>query len=262
MTKLQRLCAALCALVLAGPLGAAADSAATAGPPPPQTIVLKVGVDAAGKVQTTASLDPQAVPAYLQAAEGYARRLVFTPASKAGAPAPSETYLSLVIAAEPVGDGKYGLKLRRAVNGPGVATLGKMEAPKYQPRGGNATIVVSVEVDAQGKPDMDSFKPESVKLRDPNSFAEARYLDAIRNSVRHSVFVPDKVAGAPVPSRITLPYRFGMGGDKPKKGEEEGGRGKPPKAFDPSNQPTMQGTSTQPDIQLPKIDYKAPASSD
>ena len=86
---------------MAGPL-AAADPAATAGTPPPQTVMLKVGVDAAGKVQTTASLDPQAVPAYLQPAEGYARRLVFTPASKSGAAVPSETYLSLVIAAEPV----------------------------------------------------------------------------------------------------------------------------------------------------------------
>lgn len=257
MTKLQGLRAALLALALAAP--AAAETGASGGPPPPQTIVLKVGVDAAGKVQTTASLDPQAVPAYLQAAEGYARRLVFTPAKKGGAAAPSETYLSLVIAAEPVGEGKYGLKLLRANNGPGVASLGKMVVPKYQPRGGNATIVVSVEVDAQGKPNMDSFKPESVQLRDPNSFAEARYLDAIRNSVKHSVFVPDKVAGAPVPSRITLPFRFGMGGDKPAKGDEEGGRGKTPKAFDPSNQPTMQGTSVQPDVELPKIDYKAPA---
>jgi hypothetical protein len=257
MRTLQPLYAALCALALAVP-AAAAD--APGGPPPPQTIVLKVGVDAAGKVQTTASLDPQAVPAYLQAAEGYARRLVFTPAKKGGAAAPSETYLSLVIAAEPVGEGKFGLKLRRATNGPGVASLGKMEPPKYQARGGNATIVVSVEVDAQGKPRMDSFKPESVQLRDPNSFAEARYLDAIRNSVKHSVFVPDKVAGAPVPSRITLPYRFGMGGEKRKDGEEEeGGRGKKPKAFDPSNQPTMQGTSIEPDVGLPKVDYKAPA---
>lgn len=258
MTKLQRWCAALWALALAVP-AAAAGAAAPDGAPPPQTVVLKVGVDAAGKVQTTASLDAEAVPAYLQAAEGYARRLVFTPAKKGGVAVPSETWLSLVIAAEPVGDGKFGLKLRRAINGPGVASLGKMELPKYKV--GGATIVVSVEVDAQGKPDMDTFKSESVKLRDANSFAEARYLDAIRNSVKHSTFVPDKVAGAAVPSRITLPYRFGMGGDKPKPGEEEEerGRGRKPKAFDPSDQPTMQGMSLQPDVELPKVDYKAPA---
>lgn len=257
MTSLMRLCAVICTLALAAPASAAPEGAG--GPPPPQTIMLKVGVDAAGRVQTTASLDPSAVPAYLQAAENYARRLEFTPARKGGVAAPSETFLSLVIATEPVGDGKFALKLRRAVNGPGVVSLGKLEVPKYQGRRGGAMIVVSVDVDAQGKPDMATFKTEKAELRDDNSFAEARYVDAIRNSVRHSVFAPDKVAGAAVPSRVTLPYRFGMGGDKPKQGEEEGSRGKPPKAFDPSNQPTMQGVSLQPEVELPKLDYKAPA---
>jgi hypothetical protein len=258
MTNLKRMFAALCTVALAAP--AVADSAATDGAPPPQTVVLKVGVDATGHVQSTASIDPQAVPAYLQAAEAYARKLVFTPARKGGVPAPSETYLSLVIATEPVGDGKFGLKLRRAVNGPGVAKLGKLDVPKYQGRRSSALIVVSVDIDAEGNPDMDSFKSEQAQLRDDNSFAEARYLDAIRNSVKHSVFVPDRVAGAPVASRVTLPYRFGAGGGKPKQGEDEGGRGKRPPPVDPSEQPTMQGVSKQPDVELPKIDYKAPAS--
>jgi hypothetical protein len=123
--------------------------------------------------------------------------------------------------------------------------------------------VVSVEVDAQGRPNLDSFKPESVQLRDPNSFAEARYLDAIRNSLRHSQFAPDTVAGAPVPSRVSLPYRFGMGGSKPKPGEDEdqGRRGKKPSPADAAEQPTMGAVSTLPNVELPKIDYKAPPAA-
>lgn len=254
MTAIFRFGAALAALAFVAP---ALSSSEVGGPPPPQAVMLKVGVDAAGRVQTTASLDPDAAPAVLQAAESYARKLEFTPARKAGVAVPSETYLSLVIAVEPAGDGKFALKLRRAVNGPGVTSLGKLDPPKNLGRRAGATIVVSVDVDAAGKPDMDSFKVEKVELREPTSFAEARYLDAIRQSVRHSRFDPDKVAGAAVPSRVSLPYRFGMGGAKAKSGEDEGGRGKKPAPADPSDQPTMQGTSLQPDIELPKIDYKA-----
>ena len=256
---MMRLCATLCTLALAAPALAAPEGAG--GPLPPQTVMLKVGVDAAGRVQTTASLDASAVPAYLQAAEGYARRLEFTPARKDGVAVPSETYLSLVIATEPVGDGKFALKLRRAVNGPGVARLGKLDVPKYQGRRSGAMIVVSVDVDAEGKPDMATFRTVKADLRDDNSFAEARYVDAIRSSVRHSVFVPDKVGGAAVPSRLSLPYRFGMGGGKPQPGEDAGGRGSRPLPPDPGEQPIMSGVSTQPGIELPKIDYKAPASS-
>lgn len=254
MTGILRLGAALFALAVAAPALAAPE---TGGPVPPQVVMLKVGVDAGGRVQTTASLDPEAAPAMLQAAEAYARKLAFTPARKGGVAVPSETYLSLVIAVEPTGEGKFALKLRRAVNGPGVASLGKLDPPKNLGRKAGASIVVSVDVDAAGKPDMDSFKTEKVELREPSSFAEARYLDAIRQSVRHSRFDPDKVAGAPVPSRVSLPYRFGMGGAKPKPGADEGGRGKPPAPADPSDQPTMQGSSLQPDVELPKIDFKA-----
>ena len=259
MKSIHRLLLVGLALAFLPSANAAGDSAG--GPPPPQVVVLKVGVDANGKVTTSSPVDPAVAPAMLQAAEGYARKLVFTPARKDGAAVPSETNLSLVMAVEPAGEGKFALRLRRATNGPGVVTVGKMEVPKYQGRRGGATIVVSVEVDAQGKPAMDSFKPESVALRDQNSFAEARYLDAIRSSVRHSVFAPETVAGSPVASRISLPYRFGMGGAKPKPGEDEGGRGKKPTPADPSEQPTMGAVSTQPNVELPKIDFKAPAAS-
>lgn len=254
MTGILRFGAALVALAFAAPATASPEAE---GPPPPQAVALKVGVDAAGRVQTSSSLGSQAAPAILQAAESFARKLAFTPARKGGVAVPSETYLNLVIAVEPDSDGKFALKLRRAANGPGVATLGKLEPPRKLGRRSGATIVVSVDVDAQGAPDMDSFKVESMELREASSFAEARYLDAIRHSVRHSRFEPEKVDGAAVPSRVSLPYRFGRGGGKPKPGEDEGRRGTPPAPVDPTDQPTMRGVSLQPGIELPRIDYRA-----
>ena len=236
----------------------AADPAA-GGPPPPQTVVLRVGVDAAGHVSSSSPVDPQALPSLVQAAQAYAGKLVFTPARKDGAAVPSETNLNLILAFEPAGDGKYALKLRRATNGPGVVTVGRMETPKYPGRRGGATIVVSVDVDANGVPNAASLKTESAQLREPSKFAEARYVDAIHMSVKASRFAPDKVAGQPVPSRIMLPYQFGMGGDKPKEGEDEPRRGSPPPVRDPSKDPAMTAVSSVPGIELPKIDYAAPA---
>lgn len=259
MTTMRRVSAALVCCALAMP--ALAAEPAAGGPPPPQTVMFKVGVDATGHVQAATPLDPQAPAALLQAAEAYARRLPFTPARKAGVAVASQTYLSLVLAVEPADEGKFALKLRRAVSSPGVLALGKLDLPKNLGRRAGATISVSVSVDAEGKPDMDSFKVESVQLREPSSFAETRYLESIRQSVRHSRYDPDKVDGKPVASRLTLPYRFGMGGGKPKPGEEEEGRGrKPPTPLDPTDQPTMQGASLQPDVELPRVDYRAPAS--
>ncbi len=248
------------ALILLPSLATAAVLASGA-PPPPQTVVLHVAVDSAGRVQSAEAVDPQAVPGLVQAARGYAQKLVFVPARKDGLAVASETNLSMILAVEPVGDGKFALKLRRAMSVPGVLSVGRMDVPKYQGRRGGATIVVSVNVDANGLPDMASIKTESAQLRDPNAFAEARYLDAIHLSVRASRFAPDKVAGQAVPSRLTLPYRFGMGGAKPKPGEDEDNRRGPPPAPDPTEQPAMTAVSNAPGIDLPKLDYSAPAKA-
>ena len=236
----------------------AADSA-PARPPPPQTVVLRVSVDATGHVSSSSPFDPQALPSLVHAAQAYAQKLVFSPARKAGAAVASETNLNLVLAFEPAGEGKYALKLRRATNGPGVVTVGHMAMPQYAGRRGGAMIVVSVDVDAQGMPNMDTVRTESAQLREPNKFAEARYLDAIHVSVKGSRFDPEKVAGEPIASRIMLPYRFGRGGDAPDQDDEDQRRGPPPPPSDPSKEPVMTAISTVPGIELPNIDYAAPA---
>jgi hypothetical protein len=221
---------------------------------PPQMVVFRVSVDAGGHVVAATPLDERAAPALRQAAEAYARKLVFTPARKGGAPVPSQTHLSLVLATRPAGDGRFTLYLERAISGPGVSKLALPPKPKLRGEGQHATVIARVNVGANGEPDMASFEPVSVKLREDFGSSEARFYDAVRVSVRHTRFLPDLVDGTPVPARLTLPYRFGRGGDKPPDGEGRGRDAPPP---DPGEQPVMQAESLDPDIQLPKVDYKS-----
>ena len=118
-------------LLLAAALGAcglcaeASDAPAGAATMPAQMISLKVSVDAAGKVVATKPSDPQAVAGLNRAAEEFARKLVFTPARKGGKAVSSETHLTVVIALEPVGEGRFALRLKRAFSGPGLLHMGR-----------------------------------------------------------------------------------------------------------------------------------------
>lgn len=248
-------------LLLATALGAcglcaeASDAPAGAATMPPQMISLKVSVDAAGKVVATKPSDPQAVAGLNRAAEEFARKLVFTPARKGGKAVSSETSLTLAIALEPVGEGRFAPRLKRAFNSPGLLHMGKIEPPKYQGRQGGALVVVAVNVGADGVPDPATQTTERMELRDPNKFAEARYLDAVSISVRGSRFELDKVDGAVVPSRLSLPYQFGGGAAKRPEG---GKRGDKPPAVDLGSVPVLTAVSAVPGIELAKVDYKAP----
>lgn len=249
-------------LFLAAALGAcgytvqAADAPAGAGPTPPQIISLKVSVDAAGKVVAARPSDAQALPGLNRAAEEFARKLVFTPARKGGKAVPSDTHLTLAIALEPVGEGRFAPRLKRAFNGPGLLHMGKIEPPKYQGRQGGALVVVAVNVGADGAPDPATQTTERIELREPNKFAEARYLDAVTISVRGSRFELDKVDGQVVPSRLSLPYQFGGGPAKRPEGEKK--RGAKPPSPDLASMPVMAAVSAVSDIELAKLDYKAP----
>ena len=236
----------------------AADAPAAATPMPPQMIALQVSVDAAGKVVSIKPADAQVVPGLNRVAEEFARKLVFTPARKGGKAVPSETTLTVVLVLEPVGEGRFAPKLKRAFNGPRLVQMGKAEPPKYQGRKGGALVVVAVNVGADGAPDPASQTTERMELREPNKFAEARYLDAVSISVRGSRYEVDKVDGVAVPSRVSLPYQFGGGPGKPEDGEDEGKRGAKPPAMDVGAMPMMTAVSAVPGIDLPKLDYKAP----
>ena len=121
---------------------------------------------------------------------------------------------------------------------------------------GGALVVVAVNVGADGAPDPATQTTERMNLREPNKFAEARYLDAVTMSVRGSRFELDKVDGQVVPSRLSLPYQFGGGAAK--RPEGEGKRGAKPPSMDLASMPVLTAVSAVPDIELAKLDYKAP----
>lgn len=245
-------------------VGIAAATPCLAADPAPieiprsQTIGLRVTVDAAGKVQTAKPVDPKIGPGLNNAAEAFARKLTFSPARKNGVAVPAETTMTLVLSLEPRPDGQYGLHLKRAVNGPGVLEIGKMEAPKYQqgPDYG-ALVVVGVSLLADGRADMKTLTTERMELRAPSAFAGARYLDVIRVSLRGSRFELDKVDGIAIPEHISAPYLFGGGPTKPKPGDDE--RDADRRLAEEMELPSLNAVSLVPGIELAKIDYREPA---
>ena len=225
-----------------------------------EMVALRVSVDAQGKVQTSKPSDPSVAPGLLSAAEAYARKLTFTPARKNGVAVPSETTLTTVLELQPRPGGQFSLHLKRATNGPGVLEVGRTNAPKYQQGKENgALVVVSAALLADGTVDMGSLTTERMELRVPSEFAEARYLDAIRVSLRGSRFELDKVDGVATPERISVPYRFGGGPTKIKPGEESQRRGQ--QVPEEIELPSLNAVSSVPGIELPKVDYRAPAAA-
>lgn len=225
-----------------------------------ETVSLRVTVDAAGKVQTSRPSDPQTAAGLLAVAESFARKLTFTPARKQGVAVPGETTLTLVIALEPRPDGQYGTQLRRATNGPGVLEVGKTVAPRYQQGKENGALVgIAVSLLADGSTDMGTLATERMELRVPSAFAEARYMDAIRTSLRGTRFELDKVDGVAIPERVSVAYRFGGGPIKPKPNEEE--RPGNPRLPEDVEVPALTAVSSVPGIELAKVDYSAPAKA-
>lgn len=240
-----------CVLALAMPvvLLAATDL------PREQTIALRVQVDAAGKVSSHQVVDPNAVEALTRTAIDVSRKISFTPARKDGTAVASETTLYVTLLMEPQGDGRFGLKVKAITNGPQVLQMGKLVTPNYQQRGDrSALIVVGVSVGADGNPDMASFRQERVEMRVESSFAEARYIDAVENSVRGSRFLLDKVDGASIPTHVSLPYRFGGGGGRGRGRKEEDKQQAP---SDGSELDWKQRAET-PGIELPRVIFVAP----
>ena len=245
---------ALLSLLVLSPGLVLAEAAAAA--PRPQLIGLRVSVDAAGKVQTATPIDPSLLPALNSAAGEIARKLTFSPARKDGRAVASETTLSLTLALEPKANGQYGLALRRAQNGPTLLAIGKSIPPRYQQGKENgALVVVGANLRADGSLDMDSLKTERMELRVPSKFAEARYLDVVKNSLQGSRFQLDKVDGVEIPSRLSIPFRFGGGPAKPKPGEEPRRGAAPPQEAD---LPALSAVSSIPGVELPQIRYEAP----
>jgi len=247
---------------LAFALAAGTSLAATPTPAPQEHMIgVRVAVDATGKVTSAQPSDPAAIAALNQAATEIARKLPFDPATKDGVAAPSETSLYMLLVLEPKANGQYGIRLKKALSGPDRDKAAPLIPPKYQQRGdASAMIVVTVDLRADGSVDADSVKPQSVELKVKSSFAERRYVDAITASLRDSHFILDKVAGMDVPARLTLPYKFGAGGERQRPGDEDADEKGKKKDGDAAKKPTpeMRAESLVPGVTLPKVHFTPP----
>ncbi len=237
--------------------------AAKPAPMPQEHMIgVRVSIDAAGKVTSAQPSDPAAIAALNQAATEIARKLPFDPATKDGVAATSETSLFMLLALEPKANGQFGIRLKKAVSGPDRSKSAPLIPPSYQQRGDrSAMIVISVDLRPDGSVDPATIKPVLMELKVKSSFAEARYLDAIAASLRDSHYVLDKVAGTDVPARLTLPYKFGAGGQRQRAGEEdadEKDKAKDGKPVEKKPTPEMRAESLVPGVTLPKVRFTAP----
>lgn len=256
----------LLGLGLALASGAALAAKPTPAPVPQEHMIgVRVSVDAAGKVTNAQPSDPAAIAALNQAATEIARKLPFDPATKDGVATTSETSLFLLLALEPKANGQFGIRLKKAISGPDRSKSAPLIPPSYQQRGDrSAMIVISVDLRPDGSVDPATIKPVSMELKVKSSFAEARYLDAITASLRDSQYILDKVAGTDVPARLTLPYKFGAGGQRQRAGEEdadEKDKAKDGKPVEKKPTPEMRAESLVPGVTLPKVRFTAPPES-
>jgi hypothetical protein len=231
---------------------------------PPQQVSLRVNVDAHGRVLTARNLDPKTPAAVQVAAQEIASKLVFAPATRNGQPMASETSLSMTLALVPRATGGFGMSLRRAQNGPSVLSA-QIVTPNVSRENGGV-VVVGVDLLPDGSPDMKTFRPEKVELRTPSSFAEERFVDAARTSLKDARFLLDKVDGIDVPSRLRIPFVFNGGLREPRREEGLGERGRygeqapSAKSADaPQDEAlALSAVSRIEGITLPRIDFVAP----
>ena len=220
--------------------------------PPPQNVLLRVHVNAEGKVVSSSPLDENTMPVILQAAQQIASKLTFTPARKNGRATVSETTLVVTLGFEAQPAGGFGISLLRAQNGPSVVEIGKAQSPKV-PKTNGGIVVVGADLRADGSVDIDSFKVEKVELRVPSEFDQSQYEKAARVSLKDTRFMLDKVDGIEIPSRIAVAFMFNGGAEKR---DERRGEGE---AKEKPTPPSMTATSKIEGIELSKIDYTAPA---
>ena len=199
MTASARILSAAFGLGLAlAALVPAAPARAQAAAPAPQRVLLRVSVDAAGKVGSATPLDASNAPALIQAGEEIARKLTFTPATKDGRAVASETSLMLTLAFVPRAAGGYGISLARAQNGPSITALGDAGGTFGDVRAGR--VAVSVDLGPEGLLDMKSFAGA------PG--ADAKLVEIARKSLAGTSFLLDKVDGFAIPARLTFDFDF------------------------------------------------------
>jgi hypothetical protein len=249
------LAACLYSLAAVAPLAFEASAAARAAGPAPRSEVLELRVDVGADGHITASRPMDSSLPLNAIAQRYAAKLAFSPARSNGRAVASTTCLTVGLVAEPQPDGNFALRLKRAVNGPCVAVVGKANPPRI-PRGQGALVVIGANLLADGRVDAASMAAERTELRVPSSFDASRFVTAAQRSLRDSRFELDTVDGKPVTAHVSAPFRFGGGPARQKPDEEEARHGAPPPGE--FMLPSWNATSTVAGVELPKIDYTQP----
>ncbi len=235
--------------------------AADGAPIPEQSVGLRIGLDAEGKVQ---SVEPAAIgvsPELNIAAAEFARKLSYSPARKDSVAAPSEFTLYLTLAMQARAGGGFSLRLVGACNGPGITELAPIRVPDSLPisqRGG--LLLVGTDLQADGRVVADSVKVVKAELSSPSTFVEARYLEAIRAALKKSRFMPETVAGQPVAAHVEMVFQLG-GRPSPRDEENRPLPGRPG-ATSPvptsSDMPAWHAIAMVPGIELPQVQFTRP----
>ena len=175
-------------------------------------------------------------------------------------PSPGKPRLTLVIALEPRRRWPVrACRLKRAANGPGVLKVGRTCAPKYQRAGRMARwSVVAVDVAGGRQPGHGHADHRAHGTARALAFAEARYLDAVKTSLRGSRFELDKVDGVAILERVSLPTVRRRADRSRSRATRSAGEAETAGGFECRS---LTAVSSVPGIELAKVDYTAPATA-
>ncbi len=133
----------------------------------------------------------------------------FQPATADGKPAPTRTGLLVHILADELADGSVALRLADARTGPTAVTLSPPSYPMDAARNGiTATVVVTVEVNADGSPAIRGMTYENSDAKRSEYYRKA-FLASATEAVKQWKFRPETVAGQVVPgSSVRIPIDY------------------------------------------------------
>lgn len=192
-------------LFVGGPAWAAEDAVA----PLEKVVGVRVTVDATGKIRSARPTNETLPAALNQATLELARQIGFKPATINGRPVESETTLQLAVRFEKRADGNFGLRLLKATAGTALRSIVPPMFPREEQRRGiSGTIVAEFSLMPDGKVDMNSVRFMEANLTKGGERSEARFVAAVRESLKTMTVDQDTVGGRPMGYHGNMPFVF------------------------------------------------------
>lgn len=165
-----------------------------------------VTIAADGSIESLAWKDePQARQLVQARIEPLIRRWEFIPGSVEGRPVRTETYLSVQVLGVAQPDGTLALKFGNASTGARLGTLMPPRYPREAAIGGvDAAVTAVITVDAAGAVMMESSEFRGTRYR-------RDFVAAAEAAVKGWTFDLERVAGQPVPAKVSVPITFCSG---------------------------------------------------